>query len=167
MAVGCLPPPLALFALGASSSPDAPSPVASYFFVLFIGMLFFCYFCLFGTLYGCCSWGIHSNSPPPDYFVCAVDLLCVRSAAHHPLQGLFSHPHRDELPTPPFASVSGLHVIDSLPTAVIRIVFFFSSSSSFFLVLLVHFIVFFFSCCCLFFFFPLYFLVRFHSCFYL
>jgi hypothetical protein len=34
MAVGYLPPPLALFAPGASNLPDAPSPIASFFFFL-------------------------------------------------------------------------------------------------------------------------------------
>jgi hypothetical protein len=150
MAIGCLPPPLALFALGASSLPDAPSPVATYFFVIFIGLLFFYYFCLFGTLCGCCSWGMHSNSPPPDCFVCAVDLLCVHFATHRLLPGLFSHPHRDELPTLPSVLVSSLHVIGSLPVAVIHIVIFFP------LVLLVYFLVFMFFPCFFFFFAPLF-----------
>jgi hypothetical protein len=128
-----------------------PLALLPLFFAIFIGVLFFCCFYLFGTLCGCCSWGIHSNSPPPDCFVCAADLLRVHSAAHCLLLGLFSCPHHDELPTPPSALVSSLHAIGSLPAAVICIVCFFFF---FFPVLLVYFLVFlFFPCCCFFFFF--------------
>ena len=68
MAVGYLPPSLAIFAPDASSLPNGPSPVASCFFAVYIGVSFFCYFYLFGTLCGSCSWGIHSNSPPSRLF---------------------------------------------------------------------------------------------------
>jgi hypothetical protein len=55
------------------------------------------------------------------------------------LLGIFSLPHRDELLTPPFASVSSLLAICFLPTAVIPVVCFFLS---FFLVLVVSFFIF-------------------------
>jgi hypothetical protein len=165
MAVGYLPPLLVIFALGASSLLDALSRVASCFFAIYIGVLFFCCFYLFGTLCGCCSWRIHSNSPPPNCFVCSADLLCVRSTAHCSLPGLFSRPHHDELLMPPSASVSGLHMIGFLPAAVIHIVFF-----PFFFSCIVHFL----SCISVFsfllldfFVLSLYFPVHFHSCFYL
>ena len=159
MAISYLPPPLAIFAPGISSLLGVPSPIASCFFVVYIGVLFFCYFYLFDTLCVCCSWGIHSNSPPPNCFVCAVNLLHIRSTAHHLLSGLFLHPHRDELLTPPSASVFSLHAIGFLPAVIIRIMCFFLLLFIFFPVLLVSFLVFmFFPCCCLIFYFiPLFF----------
>ena len=147
MAVGCLPPPLALFAPSASSLPDALSPVAFSFFAILLVR----YFSVASTCLAhceCCSWVIHSNSSPPNCFVCAANRLHVRSAAHRLLSGLFSRPHRDELPTPPSTSVSGLHTISSLLTAVIRIVFFFFFS----LCCWFPFLYF----CCYLFFFPLF-----------
>jgi hypothetical protein len=154
MAVSCLPPPLTLFAPGASSLPDTLNPVALCFFAVFISVLFFYCFYLFGILCRCCSWEIHSNSPLLDCFVCIVNLLCVCSAAYHPLLGIFLCSHRNELPTSPSASVSSLHAIGSLPVAIIRIVFFFPP------ILLVYFLVFLFFLVVVFlcFFFPFIFL---------
>jgi hypothetical protein len=120
------------------------------FFAVFIGVLFFCCFYLFGTLCGCCSWGIHSNSSHLDCFVCAADFLRVHSVAHRQLSGLFLCPYHDELPTPPSALVSSLHAIGSLPAAVIRVVcvcvcvcfffffFFFSRTFSFLFLLVIR-----------------------------
>jgi uncharacterized membrane protein len=122
MAVGCHPPPLSLFTSGASSLPIVPNPVASCFYAIFIGVLFFCCFCLFATLCGCCSWRIHSNSPILDCFMCPANLLRIRFAAHHLLLDLFSCPYRNKLPTPPFASIFRLNTIGSLSAAVICIV---------------------------------------------
>ena len=102
------------------------------------------------------------NSNPPTCFVCAVNLLHVRSIAHCLPQCFFSLLHCNELPTPPSASISGLHVIGSLLATVIRIVWFFL----FFPVLLVSFLIFcFFLVVVSFFILPFYFPIHFHSCF--
>jgi hypothetical protein len=99
--------------------------------------------------------GRFTQTLPLHNVLCALNLLCVRSTVHHPLLGLFSRPHRDELPMPPFVSVFGLHAISFLSTAVIRIVCFFFF---FFLVLLVSFLVvlFFLLCYLIFLFIPLF-----------
>jgi hypothetical protein len=48
----------------------------------------------------------------PQFFECAVDLLCTCSIVHCPLPDLFTHPHCDELLSPPSASVSNKHTIN-------------------------------------------------------
>jgi hypothetical protein len=121
MAIGCLLLSFILFVSGASSLSDIL--LSSSFAILIV--LFFSYFYLFGTFCGYYFWGIHSNSSPSVCFVCVVDLLRTFSTVHCLLLCLFSHIHRDELPTPLFVLVSDLHAIGSLLVVVICIVCFF------------------------------------------
>ena len=84
---------------------------------------FYYFFCLFRYTLWVMILGFHSNFP---FHLSAPSISFACSTTHRPLLGLFSHPHRDELSTPP-SDFGFRRVRDRLffPGAVICLVCFF------------------------------------------